>query len=203
MFSECNGGLNQKWGVRANGTLRPRSRPGSCLDLGEPEANGVGAASVNACEDGKASQQFAFSTAGVQLHWRDDRCMELPGVVDASDPASKGSPVVSWACENGKNLKWLIRSDQTVRPQFNKNVCLDVSGRYDVLRPGQPIVARPCDGSPYQKWQWMANRNIRSMARDDLHLCIEVPGQRFQQGTPLKTGKCSDQNSQRQRWTPR
>ena len=93
-------------------------------------------------------------------------------------------------CHGGKNQRWVVYKNGTIRSMLNWK-CLDVaSGTKRAAKNGVNIHMWDCHGGRNQRWVYGRDGKIISRAAGKSNWCMEVGGWKKNNGANVNVWKC-------------
>lgn len=112
------------------------------------------------------------------------KCLEIGGW-----KKNNGANVNMWKCHGGKNQRWTVYKNGTIRSDLNGK-CLDVKGGLKGGKNGQNIFMWDCHGERNQRWTYGRDGKILSRAAGKNNWCMEVGGWNKKDGANVNIWKC-------------
>lgn len=125
-----------------------------------------------------------------------DKCLEVGGW-----NKKNGANVNMWKCHGGKNQRWVVYKNGTIRSEMNRK-CLDVAVRnVRNAKNGSNVVVSDCHGKLNQRWRNLSRANLlMSNVPGRSNMCLEVGGWNKKNGANVNIWKCGKKQAN-QRWT--
>lgn len=180
----CNGGINQRWTIHTDGTIRAF---GKCLDVDGAGTTDGTPVDLYAC-DGTGAQQWLAGTDGELVNPNSGKCLDDPGF-----RTSDGTKLNIWDCNGGTNEHWEVPA-APYRSQAAAT-CLDDPG--SATANGTTVDLWGCNGGANQNWSVEPDGTIRALGR-----CLDDPAGRTANGTRLDLWTCNGGTNQRWRVRP-
>lgn len=112
------------------------------------------------------------------------KCLEIGGW-----KKNNGANVNMWKCHGGKNQRWTVYKNGTIRSDLNGK-CLDVKGALKGGKNGQNVFMWDCHGGRNQRWTYGRDGKILSRAAGKFNWCLEVGGWNKKDGANANIWKC-------------
>lgn len=125
-----------------------------------------------------------------------DKCLDVGG-----GNKKNGANVNMWKCHGGKNQRWVVYRNGTIRSEMNSK-CLDVAVR-DVndAKNGSNVVVSDCHGKLNQRWRTRSGVNLLMSNVPGRHnMCLDVAGRKKTNGANVQIWKCA-KKAANQLWT--
>lgn len=125
-----------------------------------------------------------------------DKCLEVGGW-----NKKNGANVNMWQCHGGKNQRWVVYRNGTIRSEMNWK-CLDIAVR-DVKKIGNGVNVGlyDCHGAPNQRWtHWQRTDELVNRVPGGHKMCLDVAGWKKTNGANVHVWKCGKKQAN-QRWT--
>jgi hypothetical protein len=149
---DCNGGTNQDWVVRSDGTVRPGFNSNKCLDLqGANTANGT-PIQVYDCNGG-TNQQWTLGSDGT-LRGLGNKCVD-----DPSGSTNNGTHLQYFDCNGGSNQSFTLAKNG-IGALHMLGKCFDLPGAN--TNDGTQLQIFDCNGGGNQEWVVGFDGTIRS-----------------------------------------
>jgi beta-glucanase (GH16 family) len=179
---DCNGGGNQKWSTRPNGTL---VNPASGLCVDSPSGNTANGTQLQiwTC-NGTGAQTFSYNGGASNIIGPAGKCVDVAG----NDVGGDGAAVQLWDCQDGardQNWAWNGSSLTTM------GMCLDIAG--GGTGNGTQLQLHNCTGNAAQVW--VANAN-GTLSNPQSGRCMDTPGGNTANGTRLQIWDCNGTGAQ-------
>lgn len=113
------------------------------------------------------------------------KCLEVWG-----KKRSNGTNVSLWNCHGGKNQRWTIFKNGTIRSEMHW-ACLDIAGGTKRVKDGMNVQMWDCTGSRNQRWVH-ANSKIISDANSTGRKCLEIRSADPKNKANAQVWKCHD-----------
>lgn len=101
-------------------------------------------------------------------------------------------------CHGGKNQRWTIYKNGTIRSELNRK-CLDVQGGNKGGKNGQNVIMHTCHGDHNQRWTYGRGDKIISRAAGRYNWCLEIQGGSKSHGANAQIWRCADVGQHRWR----
>ena len=125
-----------------------------------------------------------------------DKCLEVGG-----GNRKNGANVNMWECHGGKNQRWVVYRNGTIRSEMNWK-CLDIAvGNYNNIKNGSNVVLHDCHGKPNQRWtHWERTNELVNRVPGGDKMCLDVKSWNTNNGANVHVWKCGKKQAN-QRWT--
>ena len=125
-----------------------------------------------------------------------DKCLEVGGW-----NKKNGANVNMWQCHGGKNQRWVVYRNGTIRSEMNSK-CLDIAVRnIKSIKNGSNVALHDCHGGPNQRWvHWQRNDELVNRVPGGNKMCLDVAKRSKENDANVHVWKCG-KNQANQRWT--
>lgn len=123
------------------------------------------------------------------------KCLEVGG-----GDKKNGANVNMWKCHGGKNQRWSVYKNGTIRSEMNWK-CLDVAvGTNKPGRNGANVTMYDCHGANNQRWTSGRDNQIISRTTGRYNWCMEVGGWDQKDGANVNIWKCGNAQANQVWW---
>lgn len=125
-----------------------------------------------------------------------DKCLEVGGW-----KKNNGANVNMWECHGGKNQRWVVYRNGTIRSEMNWK-CLDIAvSNYRNIKNGSNVVLHDCHGGPNQRWtHFTRSDKLINRVPGGNPICLDVAKWNKDNGANVHVWKCGKKQAN-QRWT--
>lgn len=125
-----------------------------------------------------------------------DKCLEVGGW-----NKKNGANVNMWKCHGGKNQRWVIYRNGTIRSEMNWK-CLDIAVRnVKSIKNGSNVGLHDCHGNANQRWtHWTRSNELVNRVPGGSKMCLDVAKRSTKNGANVNIWKCGKKQAN-QRWT--
>jgi hypothetical protein len=181
----CNGGSNQDWVFRSDGTIRPMFNSKKCLDLYNGQATDGTAIQIYDCNGG-TNQQWTLGTDGT-IKGKGSMCVD-----DPNGNTADGTNLLYYHCNGGTNQAFTLAA-VGIGSLHMLGKCLDLP--YGDTTNGKTLQVYDCNGGDNQEWVLAYDGTVRSMK--DRNKCLDLQNGQTGNGTAIVindwTGSASQQ----------
>ena len=125
-----------------------------------------------------------------------DKCLEVGGW-----KKNNGANVNMGECHGGKNQRWVVYRNGTIRSEMNWK-CLDIAvSNYRNIKNGSNVVLHDCHGGPNQRWtHFTRSDKLINRVPGGNPICLDVAKWNKDNGANVHVWKCGKKQAN-QRWT--
>jgi beta-glucanase (GH16 family) len=179
---DCNGGGNQRWVTRSNGTI---VNVGSGLCLDDPSGNTANGVQLQiwGCNN-TGAQTFSYNGGASNIIGPGGKCVDVAG----DDVGGDGAAVQLWDCQDAaKDQNWAWNGSSLT----TMGMCLDIAG--GSTADGAKLQLHNCTGNAAQVW--IANGN-GTLSNPQSGKCLDSPSGNTANGTRLQIWDCNGSGAQ-------